>query len=65
VTGKPSIEISVYLDELLPVVFSTALKPSEQRTLDAWLDENPELKDLVRFAVKLADREGDDEERRG
>ena len=61
---KPSIEISVYLDERSPVVFSTALKPSEQRALDAWLDENPELKGLVRCAVKLADREGDDEERR-
>ena len=54
------VAIYVEAEEPAPCVLSTATRPSEQRRLRAWLDENPELAELVDRAIKLADREDED-----
>ena len=54
---RPSIHISIFAGSPTPAVFSTALSPAEQRALDAWLAENPDLAQLVDEAWKLADAE--------
>jgi hypothetical protein len=53
----PAVHIAVYAGETTPAVFSTALRPSERRALEAWLAENPELDKLVRTAWRLAENE--------
>jgi hypothetical protein len=56
VASKPSIAIYVREGSAAPVVFSTATSGREQRALDAWLTENPELAALVERAIELAER---------
>lgn len=54
--SKPSVAIYTREGSLTPVVFSTATYSREQRALDAWLAENPDLAALVERASELADR---------
>lgn len=58
-----AVHIAVYEGDPAPTMFSTALKPSEQRALEAWLAENPDLQALVRTASELAEHEPDEDER--
>ena len=52
---KPSIAIFVHAGDTGPTVFSTACSRQEQRQLDSWLLENPDLDRLVQLAWALAD----------
>lgn len=53
--AKPSVAIFVHAGDLGPTVFSTACSRAEQHQLRAWLDENPELEELVERAWALAE----------
>lgn len=38
----------------LPLVFTTALDPAEERDLGVWLADHPDLSELVTRATRLA-----------
>jgi hypothetical protein len=54
-SSEPAVHIAVRVGDPAPSVFSTALKPSESRRLEAWLAEHAELDELVRRAWRLAE----------
>jgi hypothetical protein len=63
-SSEPAVHIAIRVGDPTPCVFSTALKSSETRRLEAWLFEHPDLAELVWRARGLADTE-DDEDREG
>jgi hypothetical protein len=54
--SAPGIVIRVAFERLAPVVFSDAVNEGEQERLVAWLEQQPELAELVRRAVELEAR---------
>ena len=52
--SRPSIAIFVYSGDTRPTMFTTAASAAEERHLDAWLAENPDLDALVKVAWHLA-----------
>jgi hypothetical protein len=52
--NPPAIVIRVEFERVEPVVFSDTLDEGERDRLVAWLQRRPELHELVRRALELA-----------
>jgi hypothetical protein len=58
--SEPAVHIAVRVNDEAPTVFSTALNAWENERLWLWIEEHPELYELVRLARELAEAGSDE-----
>jgi hypothetical protein len=55
--NPPAVVIRVEFERVEPVVFADYLDEGDELRMRDWLGRRPELSDLIRRALELADRE--------